>query len=596
MPREINPFAVKTPEGLDAAETTQLFVDVFTDFFKVREPGHSMVNGPRGSGKSMMFRYLEPDCQCLANKCELQQLDFFAVLVSIKNTELNFTEFRRVSDEYFNTVLSEHILTTYVAAKVFNYLAGIEIDPKGEFLGEVATFAKTAVLTRLAICGLPEAVLTDETSSSAIFKSLASVFDIAYRSIVQYARRLSFSVDAPAVYQGPLCGYLDFLYPILCDLRQLPLMPDGPLYLLLDDADMLSESQTRVLNSWISTRTSHEVSLKISTQLRYKTYGKVSSGTIESPHDYSEVNITDLYTTNRGKYLARVREIVEKRLTCSGINCSADEFFPANKAQEDGVQQIGEEIRSGKHEVSGRGYRASDDVVRYARPIYMANLSGSRKSASSYSYAGFEQLVHVSSGLIRYFLEPAALMFSEQQAETSKVPNQISPKIQNREIRRMSDNLMSSEFEKIDEATVSQSEIDFSATKEKLRNLIAALGGAFRRKLVSNAAERRVFSVAFSDAPQSDVVEVFELGVQFGYFQKSAIGNKDGTGRTTLYILTRRLAPYFGLDPSGFAGYLFVTNERLREAMHNPSKLLRKIKERGVDEVLGEERQLSLFE
>ena len=57
-----NPFTVKTPEGLAAAEAASLFVDVFTDFYKIRDPGHAMLNGPRGSGKSMMFRYLEPDC------------------------------------------------------------------------------------------------------------------------------------------------------------------------------------------------------------------------------------------------------------------------------------------------------------------------------------------------------------------------------------------------------------------------------------------------------------------------------------------------------------------------------------------------------
>jgi hypothetical protein len=104
-----------------------------------------------------------------------------------------------------------------------------------------------------------------------------------------------------------------------------------------------------------------------------------------------------------------------------------------------------------------------------------------------------------------------------------------------------------------------------------------------------------VFSVAFTDSPASDVVEIFELGARYGYFQKSTIGNKDGTGRTPLYILTRRLAPYFNLDPSGFAGYLFVSSERLREAMHNPARLLRRVKDKGVAEAFGEERQLSLF-
>src|SRR6185295_200923 len=87
-----------------------------------------------------------------------------------------------------------------------------------------------------------------------------------------------------------------------------------------------------------------------------------------------------------------------------------------------------------------------------------------------------------------------------------------------------------------------------------------------------------------SGEPGPDVSDIFELGVRYGYFHRSTIGNKEGTGRTRLYVMTRRLAPHFNLDPSSFAGYLFVTNEHLREAMENPDKLLRRVKRSGVNE------------
>ena len=57
-----NPFAVQTPEDMAAKDVNELFVDVFTDFYQVPRQGHTFLNGPRGSGKSMMFRYMEPDC------------------------------------------------------------------------------------------------------------------------------------------------------------------------------------------------------------------------------------------------------------------------------------------------------------------------------------------------------------------------------------------------------------------------------------------------------------------------------------------------------------------------------------------------------
>ena len=63
-----NPFSVQTPEDISAKEAYDLFVDVFTDFYQIPNQGHTFVHGPRGSGKSMMFRYMMPDCQALKNK------------------------------------------------------------------------------------------------------------------------------------------------------------------------------------------------------------------------------------------------------------------------------------------------------------------------------------------------------------------------------------------------------------------------------------------------------------------------------------------------------------------------------------------------
>ena len=106
MPKQgfINPFTVRTPEALAAADAAGLFVDVFTDFYKIRDPGHAMLNGPRGSGKSMMFRYLEPDCQCIAESRKIPELGFFAVLISIKNTGLNLTELRTLTGKGVNAI------------------------------------------------------------------------------------------------------------------------------------------------------------------------------------------------------------------------------------------------------------------------------------------------------------------------------------------------------------------------------------------------------------------------------------------------------------------------------------------------------------
>ena len=130
---------------------------------------------------------------------------------------------------------------------------------------------------------------------------------------------------------------------------------------------------------------------------------------------------------------------------------------------------------------------------------------------------------------------------------------------------------------------------------DKLSNLIQALGGLFRQILVSERSERRVFSIAISDAPSTEVEKILNLGIQLGYFHCSTIGRKDGKsgGRTKLYILNRRLSPIWTLDPTSFAGYLFVQNYLLERAMTEPFSLLRRL---GKDSPTEEMYQLTLFD
>ena len=146
----------------------------------------------------------------------------------------------------------------------------------------------------------------------------------------RYVQRLSFSRDL--TYPGALFGFLDFVRPFLLALRQLPLMPAGkPLFLLVDDADNLSLEQTRILNTWVSSRGSSDVSLTLSTQRKYKTLRTVTGETIETPHDFAEVEISDIYTSDRDRYQRRLRAIVYKRLQKAGISviCYVRAIFSA---------------------------------------------------------------------------------------------------------------------------------------------------------------------------------------------------------------------------------------------------------------------------
>lgn len=591
-----NPFKVFTPEGMSARDAVDLFVEV-SEFNKIQDPGNTILNGPRGSGKSMLFRYLMPDCQMIKRDLRLDDLPFFAVLVPIKNTNPNITELRRLEFQSTRAILNEHLLTCFASSKLLSSL--IEAAPEGE---DCDWSNSAAVLYRrlvglFATSGWSFEPVPQLGSARETLAECMRLCDFAYSAVTLYAKRLSFSKALPT-YEGALCDFVTFLCPVIAEMQSLPGFPSAPVYLLIDDADFLSLDQTKVLNAWIATRTSSVVSLKLSTQFDYKTFTTFAGHQVRSPHDFQEINMVDVYTTKHSTYVRNVRHIVAKRLKKARLLVEDPRtFFPDDEEQELAIRKIAEEIR-GNWEIDGRGFRVEDDVARYARPEFIRRLGGSAKSTSTYSYAGFEQLAHISSGQVRYFLEPAAEMYDEAKVEANgRSVGSIRTKTQNAVVRREAEKLMFSDFDKLksDAAHLAAHGVGtYQESIQRLRNLIRFLGHVFFRKLISNDSERRVFSVAVSGNPDRDVSAVFEIGVRHGFFHRSSIGNKEGTGRTQLYVLTRRLAPHFNLDPSSFAGYQFITNGVLRQAMADPDRVLRSIRRKDLDS-LANDKQMKLF-
>lgn len=577
-----NPFQITTPEGLSAEKTVSLFVDVFTDFPKIIDPGHVFLIGPRGIGKSMMFRYLQADCQCLVKECNFSDLPFWGIYIPIKNESFVKIELNRL-DLHANEIFNEHLMVLHIGMKIFDSIVNNEnalkcIDPVELF----AYYSK--IFMRFIGPDVIGKILSNNTcNTNDILKNIILLLENLYNMASNCSKKYSFSSERFS-YDGPLFDYQDFLIPLLTELVKVKGFPVGTIYLLIDDAHFLSMIQTRVLNSWISTRTSRSISLKVSSQYDYKTYYTVTGATIDSPHDYSEIDMTTVYTNKTGKsnYKDRIRTIVNRRLRLANIDVDAEHFFPPDIEQEKQIKRIEEEYKKRYDEGKGKGYYRSDDALRYARPDFIKNLSGRRKSSSTYSYSGFDQLVHLSSGIIRYFLEPAHQMYSRELAEheNDKI-SYISPKIQNEVIRDAASEALLYDMDKYkkegDPNAIPKEDLD------KLVNLVHGLGGLFRQILLSNRSERRVFSIAVSDDLSESVEKILNIGVNFSFFHRSTIGrkNRKSGGRTKLFVLNRRLAPNWVLDPTGFAGYLFVQNSILEEGIENPQKMLSRIEKNG---------------
>lgn len=591
-----NPFAIISPEDLDAVQADQLFVELNSDYPEITREGNTLILGARGCGKSMMIRCSLPDVLMIRKKKDFNELPYLAFCVPVEKTSLNLQELHSLDHHHAPFMLNEHFMVAHVMMHIFLQLSKIRFKAKLHDTNKYNDFLERILKRKLRGAGYYEELDIRCNDPSVFFKDLYYLMDSMVDEFVQYLKSLLQICKVDYSYNLPVLSFTRFLVPVLKEMVQLPGFPiSKPIYIFIDDADNLSKIQTKILNTWLASRTQPQISLKISSQIGlYKTYLTSNGVLVESPHDYQQVDISYLRTTRSSAFYDKAVDILQRRLDIAGINVKVQLFFPADEEQEKKIKEEEERLRENYKE-NGRGYRESDDVRRYAIPNYIRGLGGRRKSRSTYKYAGLDNIIHLASGIIRYLLDATARMYDEatKGEDDNYIPSEITPQIQNIVMREKADMYLFKELRKGN--TSGEDDMSIATTNapdnmvDKLANLINAMGKTFHDILVSDRAERKVFSVALSNTPDEEIKQIFNLGVRLGFFHMSYIGNKEGDGRTYLYVLNRCFAPIFTLDPTGFQGYLFMTNVDLKKAISNGKKLRNILEE---DE--GDVRQLSL--
>src|SRR5690606_17197142 len=142
---------------------------------------------------------------------------------------------------------------------------------------------------------------------------------------------------------------------------------------------------------------------------------------------------------------------------------------------------------------------------------------------------GFDQLVHLSSGIIRSFLDLSSKMFTTTLNNSSeKNISHIPVNVQDKEIKDYSYSFFNDEFEKLlEDCDLDEDKLN---KHKRLRNLIDSMGKAFRIILESNSSERRKFSFYYDGNLSTDVKDILKLGIVYGYFHPATLSAKNGLG------------------------------------------------------------------
>ena len=119
----VNPFSNDYPENMSNELIKELFVDEFVDLADILNSNHHFIWGARGSGKSMLFRYIEACCYSDSAKGLEQQslidIPMIPIYYKIANNALRVAEFKLI-DKNYAALLSEHILIMSIVRLTLN--------------------------------------------------------------------------------------------------------------------------------------------------------------------------------------------------------------------------------------------------------------------------------------------------------------------------------------------------------------------------------------------------------------------------------------------------------------------------------------------
>ena len=542
-----NPFELVTASKLTAEDAIFLWCDD-SRLDRVRGGESCFINGNRGTGKSMLFRILQSDCQELLNP--KGKRDFLSIYFAVRDSDLMAEELELMQSHRQKSALSESHLSLLVVRQLFVALTktpGVVPDDSWDRLVEVT---ESCLQTAFDFSKV-EVPPMEGDSFEVVLRRIVGVLDVETTRLVSHVQRQLYGPEEG--YEGPLF----FFDSLLAPLADFFLDEVGfRLFVLVDDGDDLPKSHTVVLNSWIARRRSSVV-FKVSTMYGYKTYTTRSGSRIQQPHDFIEYDIATRFLEDESEdYVDLIRQICIKRLKQAGVYDDASEvvapavFFPQDETQDERLAETRARLTKEYGErYSGRAVR--DNVYRHLTSEYMKELN-QRRALGSYRYAGFRTLAVLSSGLVRDFIIYAQRMYDDASRGRPGPIKAIPPSIQNEVVRKRADAVL---FE-IEDARQKRagSEEDWCA----VARLVAGLGATFKKKMLSDDSERRVFSFAFQSKPTKRLLRLLDLAVREGYLVRGFISKKEGIGRRYLYVLTRRVAPAFSLDVSAYSGYLSV--------------------------------------
>lgn len=536
-----NPFEFDAAPNLDPRQLINWYIEDNNYSRFLQSTRNVVINGERGSGKSMTLIYHSLGYKYRRSQVPSLKTEFPGGHLGIYvpcNTPLSAKEEYKLLSPVSGIQLSESSLTSSIIANIareFEPFTHLFSDKERRRLTDEFAFHFD---------------VTDRDESFAL-----SPFDFLRRQIHLRIRNQQQKIVRGEVDPNvSVDSFSNLVLPVLSAIHSCGAFKDVHLSLLVDDIQDLNEHQQRLVNSWLAYRDHSVFSIKAAVVgLRTYSLETTFGGALLEGHDYIAVDLQRPIQNSQSEFGKFARDVVKRRLAQVGIRKPPEEYFPISDAY---VKRLDVARRQAEAAALERGLKEGtkpykDFVYKQRRAYYFRERHA---KANKPVYAGFDTLVHLSTGVIRNLLQPCFFMYEKRAGQVGGGPPSVIPSdVQDDIVKDQSDRLWGFIEGSLERRVPACSSED----AKRILQLFTRLAEYFRLRLLQHASEPRVVTFIVSEKDHSSWPNLERLlrlseRAQILYVRDGT--SKRGGGRETYYVPNRMLWPRYGLDAHGQHG------------------------------------------
>ncbi|WP_428325405.1 hypothetical protein [Nitrosopumilus sp.] len=543
-PSKINPFGKIRAEFFDGRLLANTFHEPEKEKYELlRGESAVILEGGRGSGKTMLLRSLEVTTAIERSgktKFEDSGLEFFGVYLKMDRGGIMLTsekEIEQTGEKLSKTLFIDDFNLQFTESLIETIAECLNSD----------RFTIGAVNEK-EICKNISKILNDIAGSKRP-ESWSSLLDWIRAQKREIRKFVASSLMVGGnTYNG---GYseVDAIQQIwlLISSNVVPLN-NKTLFLLLDEYESLLESQQVVINTLIK-KSNEKVSLKVATKYEGLYTRKTLVGQdIQAVNDYQNISLD--YDLKEPRSLTQYKDLlkhVSKNLLSengfdetdiSVILQDGDEIF----VTDENMREEYEKMLSAKgKDISEINESIIKEKISYYKDALIFRALRTKQKRRKKTYCGFNTFTHLSSGIIRQFMELCGMAYylAEQNGEEVSKMKTISSEIQTQAVQNVSSGILEKIAPGIENLGLT------------MQLFLIDMSDLYRTKLHFDNTEPETLRIGIKDPITNwpkNLLDLYKTGIRESVFQK--IGNIDATKpRSTSYsrpleiIINRILCP-----------------------------------------------------